>query len=171
MDIEFLKMLFLYLLRQSSPFLLLMMWQITLIDSILLNQHCNPGLNIPYSWCVNFLCITVYRLLIFYLIANILHFCPRVWLLHNFYLFDYSDQVWTWKCWTHKMRWDVFSLYSLGRILCKNWNYFSLECVVEPLCHVVWVWCLLCGKIFIYFESSLLKENMYFLVFSETLIH
>lgn len=145
------------------------MWQIILIDFLLLNQKCISGTNLPYSWYINFLYISVYRWLIFYLITDMLCFVQECCYLIFIYLtilvrFERQN--------AGLVKWNemyFLFLYSLGKVLWKT-NYFFLECVVELLFKVVWVWCFLCGKVFIDFESSLLKENMYFLVFSETLI-
>ena len=131
MDVEFCEMLFLYLLRWSCSFLLLLMC-ITLILHML-NHPCEFGVNLTWSWCMIFsmCCWIWFANILLRVFASI--FIRDIGLQFSFLVVSF---VWFWhqgdggfvKC-----LWEC-SLFE------KNQYKFFFVCLVEFACEAVWSW-------------------------------
>ena len=133
---------------------LLFMWCITLIDLCMLNQPWELGIYPTWSWCMIFLCVVGFGLLIFcweflylyspkILACNFLFWCC-LW-------FWYQGDGHFIEC----LRECSLLFHFLEELKKDQYKFFV--CLVEFSCEAIWSWTFVCREFFnytFYFTSS-----------------
>ena len=95
------------------------MWYVILIDFLILNHSCIPGINISWSWFM-FLLIYCWIWLVT-LYWGILHLCSLVILVCNllfvWYIYLILESVWCWSC---RMILETFFPLHSSWIVCES---------------------------------------------------